>query len=181
MIKQSLSFSRAIRWFSYPPSTIFTLTFGLGEYCTSQVAKSSHCLKNYNNCTLFLCIAACAAGTYGPNCTGVCGRCKGGATCDHVTGSCPSAECEPGWKQTTDQKCDTGIFERTYHLLNYFFIKCILQRMFDFQFSKTRNKIQKPTSWMKEKKIKRVHKAKTHKHFQTKMYQLKKPKISKTA
>ncbi|XP_056003148.1 scavenger receptor class F member 2-like [Ostrea edulis] len=49
---------------------------------------------------------ACEKGFYGPNCTRGCGHCKGKAKCDHVNGSCPSRKCKPGWKQTSDRKCD---------------------------------------------------------------------------
>jgi hypothetical protein len=62
-------------------------------------------------------IVACDEEFYGHNCSGVCGHCANNATCDHVTGSCPSAVCEPGWQQTTDQKCDTGLCSMFTYLI----------------------------------------------------------------
>jgi hypothetical protein len=73
-----------------------------------------------DQCRTLFYIAVCDKGTYGPNCSGDCGHCKGGATCDHVTGVCPSGECEPGWKQTTDQKCKQGLCGKSYHIMLYF-------------------------------------------------------------
>ncbi|XP_056003140.1 receptor-type tyrosine-protein phosphatase epsilon-like isoform X1 [Ostrea edulis] len=39
------------------------------------------------------------------------------ATCDHVNGSCPPQECEPGWKQTSDWKCDQECDNGTFGFL----------------------------------------------------------------
>jgi hypothetical protein len=58
--------------------------------------------------SIYLIYVACERGFYGPNCLYVCGHCAGDTTCDHVTGSCPSGYCEPGWKHTPDQKCNEG-------------------------------------------------------------------------
>ncbi|XP_062618946.1 multiple epidermal growth factor-like domains protein 6 isoform X5 [Saccostrea cucullata] len=52
------------------------------------------------------CDEECERGFYGINCTRLCGHCTKNATCDHVTGSCPNGDCEPGWKHTHDKRCD---------------------------------------------------------------------------
>ncbi len=44
---------------------------------------------------LTIAVTACTAGTYGVNCSGVC-HCSDNATCDHITGQCPST-CDDGW------------------------------------------------------------------------------------
>ncbi|XP_056002282.1 multiple epidermal growth factor-like domains protein 10 isoform X2 [Ostrea edulis] len=59
-------------------------------------------------------VYACNKGLFGANCLHVCGHCAGNATCDHVNGSCPSGYCAPGWKHSSngkcDQECDDGNF-----------------------------------------------------------------------
>lgn len=46
----------------------------------------------------------CPRFTYGKGCFQRCGNCANGATCDHVTGTCPEG-CMPGY---TGNKCDKG-------------------------------------------------------------------------
>lgn len=41
-------------------------------------------------------VSACTQGTFGWNCKETCGKCKGGAACDPVTGGCPG-ECADGY------------------------------------------------------------------------------------
>lgn len=57
---------------------------------------------DYCNYVLFL---ACEPYKYGPDCTGICGRCKHGISCSVDTGACPDG-CEEGW---TGKRCDTCI------------------------------------------------------------------------
>lgn len=54
-------------------------------------------------------IVACEKGLYGSNCVGSCGHCQGNKACEHVNGSCRNGHCEPGWKHTSEWKCDQGI------------------------------------------------------------------------
>lgn len=50
-------------------------------------------------------LIACEHGRYGVNCSQPCeGHCRGGATCNHVTGLCDRG-CDAGW---TGFKCDKG-------------------------------------------------------------------------
>ena len=45
-------------------------------------------------CKLYL--SECDAGFYGDSCASVCGRCKSGTACNHVTGTCYGG-CETGY------------------------------------------------------------------------------------
>ncbi|XP_062602036.1 multiple epidermal growth factor-like domains protein 10 [Saccostrea cucullata] len=52
------------------------------------------------------CNDTCQTNFYGKNCSCSCGHCANNATCDHVTGSCPSGLCKRGWKKNSDKRCD---------------------------------------------------------------------------
>ncbi|XP_061180745.1 uncharacterized protein LOC133189382 isoform X1 [Saccostrea echinata] len=56
----------------------------------------------------------CKRRRFGKDCNSTCGHCANNIPCDDVTGSCPDGNCSPGWKHTTDrkcdQKCDNGYF-----------------------------------------------------------------------
>lgn len=42
----------SLRWFSHSWKTKFTAPFGLGEYCTARVVKSSYWPRNISNCII---------------------------------------------------------------------------------------------------------------------------------
>ncbi|XP_061180746.1 uncharacterized protein LOC133189382 isoform X2 [Saccostrea echinata] len=58
------------------------------------------------------CNETCKKGFYGSNCSLSCGACP--ETCYHVTGSCPSGHCKPGWKNTLDKRCDQECDDGTF-------------------------------------------------------------------
>ncbi|XP_046560689.1 receptor-type tyrosine-protein phosphatase kappa-like [Haliotis rubra] len=53
------------------------------------------------------CTQVCSFGSFGANCTGVCGQCVDVSTCHHVNGSCLSG-CSDGW---TDHNCTQKLVE----------------------------------------------------------------------
>jgi len=55
--------------------------------------------------------SACANGTYGQNCNGMCSHCLNNQPCNRIDGRCEQG-CEIGY---TGVKCDTG---RSYKYLN---------------------------------------------------------------
>lgn len=71
---------------------------------------------------MFNVITACAAGTFGWNCLEKCGKCRGGAACDRVTGLCP-ADCEDGYMGTIETNCSMGKELNIVNIVNlYLFI-----------------------------------------------------------
>ncbi|XP_062603233.1 multiple epidermal growth factor-like domains protein 10 [Saccostrea cucullata] len=82
--------------------------------CSGHCAEGLHCNKTDGVCPrgcedgwiLPNCNETCKKGFYGTVCSLSCGFCALNATCDHVTGSCPSGLCQPGWKKTQDKRCD---------------------------------------------------------------------------
>ncbi|XP_056003146.1 multiple epidermal growth factor-like domains protein 10 isoform X2 [Ostrea edulis] len=94
-----------------------------GEECGICNDCEKHCDVINGQCRCFkaehhppTCNRECKHGFYGTNCSLVCGHCAGNATCDHVTGSCPSGHCAPGWKHTSDRKCDQECDDGWYGL-----------------------------------------------------------------
>ncbi|KAL8605912.1 hypothetical protein ACOMHN_059702 [Nucella lapillus] len=86
-----------------------------GENCAQECGscmKGVACNKTSGHCrcsqgrqpplcataaVVMLCVSAdCHGHTYGQDCAAKCGQCRGGQTCDPVTGHC-SAGCQPGW------------------------------------------------------------------------------------
>ncbi len=60
------------------------------------------------NTYYFLFFQVCQNGTYGENCTGVCGHCLGGSPCNKTDGACPGG-CQHPWIGTRcDQKEGLG-------------------------------------------------------------------------
>ncbi|KAK3606132.1 hypothetical protein CHS0354_010761 [Potamilus streckersoni] len=58
------------------------------------------------------CNQECVIGTYGQNCSSLCGMCVDGAACDVVTGNC-TVGCESGWQgPKCDQVCTAGWYSR---------------------------------------------------------------------
>ncbi|XP_056003587.1 multiple epidermal growth factor-like domains protein 10 [Ostrea edulis] len=82
-----------------------SVTINVREYTSADHRSFKDYYSTYTDCE---------KGSYGPICRHVCGHCKGGVTCDHVNGSCPSQACEPGWKQTADRKCDRACEKGLY-------------------------------------------------------------------
>lgn len=50
-------------------------------------------------------MAECSRNTFGPDCKRICGHCRDGEQCHHVSGKCPNG-CSKG---ATGVNCDFGI------------------------------------------------------------------------
>ncbi|XP_061186966.1 scavenger receptor class F member 2-like [Saccostrea echinata] len=82
---------------------------GNGTCTNNCVSFSCTCFSGYNGNQ---CEFECGSGTFGQNCTQLCGQCKDGVgNCDHVTGVCSNGCAEGYIGNKCDFKCPEGICE----------------------------------------------------------------------
>lgn len=62
-------------------------------------------------------VSDCDGKTYGFGCKENCGKCRGGAQCNHVTGTCQNG-CDPG---VYGDRCDKGTISLTEESFERYF------------------------------------------------------------